>query len=315
MLCAIRRLLNMEHLTMRELVVKTWDHVMTEHDIFTRANSIAYVAMTAFIPFLALLLSAFVQLLPDLTGSGHGVGLLNLTVDQFEATLKLMFPNEVYKIVVDQIARIQQLPPLAVITLSIALTLWRASSLFREIIGALNRINDVRENRPFWKVWLISFFMTLVQLLIVFIAMVTIVAWPQIMAIFGLSGSEATVVGAAKWAILSIMILISFAMTFHVGPGTVRHKWVTPGTIFGTVAFLGATSLLRIYLQNFASYENAYGSLGGVFVLLFWFWITSLVLLIAAEMNRVARYASQKQEEYTQRKLMCTQPEPGSLSD
>lgn len=306
----------MEGLTLKELVFRTMDHVLTEHDIFTRANSIAYVAMTAFIPFLALLISAFVQLLPDLRhGSGQAVGFLNLTVDQFENMLRLMFPDEVYKIVVDQIGRIQQMPPLAVITLSLVLTLWRASSLFREIIGALNKINDVREDRPFWKVWLISFVMTMAQLFIVFVSMVTIVAWPQIIAVVGLSGPEATLLATAKWAVLFITILVTFAMIFHMGPGAVRHKWVTPGSIFGTVAFLLATSVLRIYLQNFASYANAYGSLAGVFVLLFWFWVTSLVLLIAAEMNRIAQYASRKKEEYARRKLLEAEQEPEGADD
>lgn len=297
--CLINRLLNMEGLTLRELAWNTWDHVLTEHAIFKQANSIAYCAMMAFVPFLALLISAFVQFLPDLSGNGQATGFLNVTVDQFEAMLMVIFPNEAYKIVVDQIARLQAMPPLLVIPLSLVLTLWRASSLFREIIDALNRINDSRETRPFWKVWLVSFFMTVVQAIIVFVAMVAIVAWPQIMALVGLKSQEASLVGAVKWVVLFVMILLSFAMMFHAGPGAaLKHKWVTPGTIFGTVAFLGATSVLRVYLQNFASYENAYGTLGGVFVLLFWFWITSFVLLIAAEMNRIAQYASQKREEF-----------------
>jgi membrane protein len=297
----INRLLNMEGLTLRELAWNTWDHVLTEHAIFKQANSIAYCAMMAFVPFLALIISAFVQFLPDLSGNAQATGFLNLTVDQFEATLKVIFPNEAYKIVVDQIARLQAMPPLLVIPLSLVLTLWRASSLFREIIDALNRINDSRESRPFWKVWLVSFFMTVVQAVIVFLAMVAIVGWPQIMALLGLKSQEASLIGAVKWLVLFVMILLSFAMMFHAGPGAVlKHKWVTPGTLFGTVAFLAATSLLRVYLQNFASYENAYGTLGGVFVLLFWFWITSFVLLIAAEMNRIAQYASQKREEFDQ---------------
>ena len=199
-----------------------------------------------------------------------------------------------------------------VIPVSLVVTLWRASSLFREIIDALNRISDGRESRPFWKVWLVSFMLTFVQALIVFLAMVAIVAWPQIMALVGLTTHEASLVGAVKWLVLFVMIMLSFAMTFHAGPGAIsKHKWVTPGTLFGTFAFLGSTSLLRVYLQNYGSYETAFGTLGGFFVLMFWFWVTSFVLLIAAEMNRIAQYASQKHEEFTQSRFNEDAENPG----
>ena len=84
----------------------------------TWAAAVAFYAMLAIIPFLALVLVLVVLRLPDLSGAGHRtIGLGNLTVDQLDATLKSLFPNEAYVLVRDQIARIQSEPPFALLSL------------------------------------------------------------------------------------------------------------------------------------------------------------------------------------------------------
>ena len=82
-------------------------------------------------------------------------------------------------------------------------------------------------------------------------------------------------------------------MTFYVGPDA-RHRWawVTPGSLAGTIAFLVFCILFRFYVQNFGSYNQSLGALGGIMVLLFWFWVVALVLLGAAEMDRVIEAGS-----------------------
>ena len=83
------------------------------------------------------------------------------------------------------------------------------------------------------------------------------------------------------------MVLLSFALTFYVGPDA-QHRWVwvTPGSLAGTVAFLAFCILFRLFVQNFGSYNKSLGALGGVMVLLSWFWVVALVILGAAEMDR-----------------------------
>jgi membrane protein len=84
------------------------------------------------------------------------------------------------------------------------------------------------------------------------------------------------------------MVLLSFALTFYVGPDA-RHRWawITPGSMTGTIAFLVFCVLFRLFVQNFGSYNQSLGALGAVMVLLFWYWVVALVLLGAAEMDRV----------------------------
>jgi membrane protein len=118
---------------------------------------------------------------------------------------------------------------------------------------------------------------------------VAIVAWPQVLRIFNLDPND--VVGWTATAVHSsavfIMVLLSFAMTFYIGPD-VRHRWawVTPGSLAGTISFLIFCKLFRIYVQNFGSYNKSVGALAGVAVLLVWFWVVAIVLMAAAEMDR-----------------------------
>ena len=90
-------------LSLRQLAVGMWKR-MEEHDAMTWAAAVAFYAMFATVPFLAIILVVVVLRLPDVSGAGHRTsGLGNLTVDQLDATLRSLFPNEAYILVKDQI--------------------------------------------------------------------------------------------------------------------------------------------------------------------------------------------------------------------
>ncbi len=62
-----------------------------------------------------------------------------------EITLSRFLPNEAYEVVADEIGRIQKQPPVGLLSVGLAVSLWLASSLFRTVIDTLNRIKGVRE--------------------------------------------------------------------------------------------------------------------------------------------------------------------------
>ena len=183
---------------------------------------------------------------------------------------------------------------MALLSLGVVIALWSASNLFLVVIDALNRTYGVKETRSYVRLRLTAMAMTLLQAACLLGSLVAIVAWPQILLALGLDPHGAVASGAAagRWTAVFLMVLLSFALTFYVGPD-VRHRWawLTPGSLTGTFAFLVFCNLFRVYVQNFGSYHTL-GALGGVMVLLFWFWVVALVLLAAAEMDRTIEAGS-----------------------
>jgi membrane protein len=298
----LREALTLGGLSVRELVARTW-RLMNQNEILTRASAIAFYAMLAAVPFLGLVLVFAVQLLPDLTRPVGGGGLGNRTVVQLRQTLTELFPQDVTHIVEDQIVRIQKEPPVGLLSVGLVILLWSTSTLYTVIIDSLNRIAGVKERRSYVKIRLIAILMTIVQSTILVGSLVAIVGWSWFLRKMGVSSTPNQVLAtAALWVGLFVMVLLSFAVTFHIGPDAdQRWEWVTPGSLFGTVAFLAASLGFRYYIEKFTHYDKTYGSLGGVMVLMFWFWISSVVLLVAAQVNQVIEDASPLGKRYGQR--------------
>ncbi len=307
----LRAALTLGGLTVRELAVRTW-HKINENEIMTRAAAVAFYAMLALVPLLGLIVTLAVQLLPDVSGQTPGVG--NLTVNQFESTLKTLFPPEAYRVVEAEVGRLQKSPPFGLISFGLAMTLWLASSLFVAIIDAMNRIYGVVETRSFLRVRVTAVLMTIVQSSLLVGSLLAIVAGPQIASWLGFSRPTVLLATALQWFGVTVLVLLSFALSFYVGPDAdQRWEWITPGSLFGTALFLATSLLFRVYVQNFANYNKTYGSLGGVMVLLFWFWISSVVLLGAAQINKLIEDASPLGKNYGQKADPTETPEFESM--
>lgn len=288
-------------LTAWELLVETWRNI-TRHEVLTRTSAIAFSSMMASVPFLILALTAFIYLLPNLSGAGGGLGIGNLTPDQVREFLLTLFPPDVANVITDQIAHIQEQPPIGLVSISIVMLLWSASAVFVDIMDALNKIYGVKETRPYWHVRLWAILITIIQMAIGLVALIVLLAWPQIMTLFHLTGDNAYYATIVKWIVVPSTVMGSMALIFRMGPASYqRGRWVTPGSIFGTIVFLAATLLFREYVLTYASYNRIYGSLGGVMALMFWFWLSSLVLLVAAEMNKVIEYAVTRTKKPTEK--------------
>ncbi|WP_435006541.1 YihY/virulence factor BrkB family protein [Tundrisphaera lichenicola] len=289
----LREALSLGGLSLRELLVRTWLRV-NENEIQTRAAAMSFYAMLALVPFIGLVLTLSVQLLPDLTGRlGQERGVGNLTVSQLRSTLESALPNEASKEIEQQIIAIQQKPPVGLISIGLAITIWLASSLFVAVIDALNRIYGVKERRGFIRLRLTAIIMTIVQATILVGSLVLIVAGPELSRMLGISSGSSAFAIAMQYFVVLMMVLLSFALTYYVAPDADQSwEWITPGSLAGSVLFLISTLLFRLYVQYFGNYGKSYGSLGGVMVLLFWFWISSLVLLSSAQVNKVIEEAS-----------------------
>lgn len=261
----------------------------SELDLVSRSAAIAYYAFSALVPFLVVLLTLTIVMLPTQTRlSADGEPLPGRLTDELESSITRFLPSNAVEVLEGQITRIQEQPPYGILSIGLLLSLWLASGVFQEIIAALNRIHGVEESRARWKRYLTAILMTVVEATILIASLLTIVLWPQVTAWLQLGPLQAVLATVAQWVVVTGAVLLSFALALYLAPNvTQRWRWVTPGSMLGTVAFLLMSLLLRVYVQGYGSYDATYGSLGGIVVLLLWIQMSALILLAAAMINQL----------------------------
>ncbi len=303
-----RRLLSAMHLgglTFREACLRTWTKI-NEHEILTRAAAISFYALAALVPFLALVITLTAWFLPRIAWLLPWVK--QDAADQVAAQanaialMQSLLPADAASLLGREITAIQEKPPAGIISFGLIALLWLSASLFVAVMDAMNRIMGVQETRPFWKVRLLAMLMTLTQAVILIVAFVTTLIWPQIIKWLGLSLMVALLATAVQGLTVFFIILLSFSLALYFGPDAdQRWEWITPGSLIGTLVLLCVSLLFRIYVQNWANYSATYGSLTGVVILMSWLWICCIELLVSAEFNKVIEDASPLGKPYGQR--------------
>lgn len=193
-------------------------------------------------------------------------------------------------------------------------TLWAASGAFSALINALNKAYGVEESRPFWKVKLLAVLMTLALSGIVLAAVVLLVFGPQIGAAlsgyFGLDAVFDVVWNVVRWGVALLFLMLTVALIYYVAPDVEQPlRWITPGGVFGVLLWVLASVGFSFYVRNFGSYNETYGSIGAVIVLLLYLYISSLAILFGAELN--ATLVRMKEEISGKQVLRVASEEPG----
>jgi membrane protein len=165
------------------------------------------------------------------------------------------------------------------------------------ITSALNRAYDVEESRPWWKVRLTAIGLTIALAVLIVVAVFLVMLGPTVAeylaAQFGFGRAFELGWKILQWPVVIALIAFGIAMLNYFAPDVEQDwEWITPGAVVATVLWLVASLAFKFYLTNFADYNATYGSLGGVIVLMLWFYISSLAVLIGAEMNAEIEHAS-----------------------
>jgi membrane protein len=278
---------HLDGLTVRELAIETWRRIDNQA-VMTRAAAITFYGIAALIPFMGLLIVLWAKALPLVESTFSG----SLDLEPIEPFDPLL-PADAGSLLRRELSRIKAESHVGLISFGVAALLWLSSTVFVEIIDAMNAIRGLKETRPFWARRLIAMAMTLVMAAILISATVTIAVWPQILARLGLSREASLIATALHALIVMLIVFCTFALALQVGPNTVQAwKWITPGSVLGAVVVIGISLVFRIYAQNWGNYGATYGPLAGIVLLMSWTWLNSLVLLVAAVLNKVIEDAS-----------------------
>jgi membrane protein len=172
----------------------------------------------------------------------------------------------------------------------LAVALWSASGYVNAFARAMNRIYEVDEGRPFWKLRPAMLLVTLVTLVLVAAVCAAMVAsGPVAEAIgsaIGLSDAVVAVWEVAKWPVIVLLVGLAIAVLYHGTPNVrrARFRWITVGSFVAIVVWALATLTFGLYVA-LVGYDRAYGALAGVLVFLLWIWLTNLALLLGAQLD------------------------------
>jgi membrane protein len=169
--------------------------------------------------------------------------------------------------------------------------LWSASGYVGAFMRASNVIYEIPEGRPFWKLRPLQILVTLVMvILMAVIALALVLTGPIVSAVgdsIGIGSTAQTVWDIAKWPVLIAMFMTMLAILYYASPNAKMRgfRWVTPGSVVAVVVWILASAAFAFYVANFGSYNQTYGTLGGLIVLLMWMWITNLAILFGHQLN------------------------------
>ena len=172
-------------------------------------------------------------------------------------------------------------------TLGFVVALWSARSAMSALMTASNIAYGEREKRTFIVQVLISLILT-VGAVIGFLAMLSLgVAIPVALKILGMSNWVQWVGVVLPWAVLWLFGIVGLAFVYRYAPARqpARWQWVTWGSAIAATLWLVGSIVFAFYVHAFANYGKTYGALGGVIALLMWFYFSSVVVVLGAEIN------------------------------
>lgn len=249
---------------------------LKEDDIFSLGSQLAYSLLLSFFPFLIFLMTI--------------IGFSSITSSDVLFNLKTILPRTAYELIHTTIVEIFDTQKSDLLSFSLIITIWVASNGFYAVIKGLNKAYEDDEERPFWKVRLISILCTFVFALMIVFSLFLLVLGNLIgYAItkrFNLPFSFNFLWLFLRYFITFISMILIFAIIYRLTPTrTLTFKEVLPGASFATVGWVLSSMGFAYYVDNFNNYSRTYGSIGAVIVLMIWLFLSSVILLVGGEIN------------------------------
>jgi membrane protein len=261
----------------KDTALRVKDEISDDHTSLVAAG-VSFFGFLAFVPGLAAAISIYGLVSEPAQVESQLAGLLG------------NLPEEAQQLVTDQISRLASQSTGALTWgtfVAVGLALWAASSGMANLIEATNVAYDEEDDRSFLVKRGLALLFTVGAIAVVFATVLCVSAvGPWVSDITG-STAAGLVAQVVTWLLAGVAFVLGLAVLYKVGPDRddPELRWVSVGSIVATGLWLTASVLFRVYVANFASYHETYGSLAAVVILLFWLYITCFVVLLGAEIN------------------------------
>lgn len=274
--------------TPTDLTTPSWKYVIRRtvrefgHDQCTDvAAALTYYAVLSLFPALLVVVS-----LLGVVGQGQS------TVDGILQMVDDLGPSSAVDTVRGPIEQLVNAPAAGwALVVGVLGALWTASGYVGAFGRAMNRIYEIDEGRPVWKLRPLMLVVTAVALVAAgATAVILVVSGPVASSLgeaIGLGDTAVTVWRVAKWPVLLALVVVIVGVLYYVTPNVAQPKfrWLSLGSFIAIGTWILASVILALYISHFGNYDRTYGSLAGAVIFLLWLWITNLALLFGAEFD------------------------------
>ncbi len=248
-------------------------------DLASMSAQITYYLILAFFPFLFFLINL--------------LSFTHLSERLLISNFSLILPNEAALLVKNILLQAMQTKSTLILLLGMIGSLWAASQGMLAIIRGLNHSYGVKENRKFLKLNFIALLSTL-GLTVMIIFSFFMIAFGRNMGfyLFGLMGAKPlfhSIWSLLRYIVSLVLMFTTFYLIYRYLPNRkLKSNNVIKGTVFTTFSWVFASLLFSFYINNFANFELFYSGLGGIFALIIWLYISTLIFLLGGEINAIS---------------------------
>jgi len=251
---------------------------VNRHDISLLAAGVALFMMLSIFPALNVGVSLY-----GLFSSPENI------ISQVEPFRQLL-PEQAFDIFTEQLTELADTGGAnfnLTLVVSLLVWLWVARKAAMAVIKACNIIYREQEKRPFWGLLLVSLLFTLVGIFSFVVLALLAILVPIVLGMIPLGETLETVLRTLRWPILAIIFILVLECVYRFAPNrkNAKWRWVSVGAVIATLLWLLASFGFTVYVQNFSNYNETYGAIGSVIVLILWFYISAFVVLLGAEIN------------------------------
>ncbi len=260
------------------------------------AAGVAFFGMFAIFPTIAALIALY-GLFADPT-----------QVTESLQAVRPVLPPDVYGMIEAQVGQLVAAgrSSLGIASLvSILLALWSARAGVTALMEGLNIVYNETDSRNIVVQYLMSLVLTLVLIAVAVVALMAVVAVPALLHFSDIGALGGFLAQAVPLLILAFAVVFIIGALYRYGPhrALARKRWISPGAVLATIAWVLVSLALSIYISRFADFNRTYGSLGAIIGLLFWLYASAFVVLLGAEINA-------QMELQTERDTTTGPPEP-----
>lgn len=250
----------------------------SQDNVSQTGGQLAYFFLLSIFPFL-IFLNAL-------------LGFLNIPIETITDELSRIAPDGVMDLLENYLSSVVSSRNTGLLSIGLITAIYSASKAVDSLVFALNNAYRVKKDRSFIKRKLISLFFTGLLAITIAISLFLPALGRNIMEpaadFLGLSNVFVNIWVYVRWIIVIAVLFIAVALLYHIVPYVdLPFKKSIPGTIFATVAWAVISLGFGIYVSNFGNYSAIYGSLGAVIVLMFWLYLTGIVLVLGGELNYI----------------------------